>query len=193
MNIKVKNGLLFLTGVATGIGGTIIFVKLKWQKSFDAKRNEMIQYFEKKKEETTPKDEPKEEPKEEVDEKGLDDMKKVIAKQNYAKISSSSEKEKNESPVLLDTEYSDAPYEIDPREFGAQEMYGMLTFHLHNDGEMVTDKYETLDDESIDNYIGLKNLEKLADLRDADPELDAFYVRNDRLKIDCEILIESGV
>lgn len=183
-----------------------IFVKAKWQKDFDQKREEMVNYYETKK----VKANSSEKIEDQNDQKSLDDSKatdihfgkthcsseeaeryeKTVVKNNYAAISSP-EKIKNDAPSLND-DYSIDPYEIDPREFGAQEMYGMLTFRLFNDGDIVDDKYMPLDEETIDNYIGNKNLEKLASMRDSDPEMDSFYVRNDRLKIDCEILIESG-
>ena len=182
MNSKIKSGITFLSGLAIGAAGMFAFMKAKWMKEFDAKREEMIQYFKEKK-----PIEAKEE-KDICEEPEVEEMKQVIAQNNYSKIYDSSERTKNMSPGLND-DYSDDPYEIDPREFGNQEMYGMVTFRLLDDGEILTEKYEPMTDEAIENYIGTKNLEKLANLRDANPELDSYYVRNDRLKLDCEILI----
>ena len=48
----------------------------------------------------------------------------------------------------------------------------MVTFYLHDDGEILTEKYEPMTEEAIEDYIGTKNLQRLADLRDAEPELD---------------------
>ncbi len=194
MNSKIKNVVIFLSGIASGAAGAFIFVKMKWQKDFEAKREEMIRYYKEKSsgavvdynDLAAPPDIPEEETDDGSD--NIERMNRVIAHYNYAKVPDPNERTKNTSPSLLD-DYSDEPYEIDGREFGSQEMYGMLTFFLHDDGEILTDKYVPLDEDSINDYIGAKNLERLADMRDADPELDAFYVRNDRLKVDCEILI----
>ena len=153
----------------------------------------MISYYEKEKKKVKKElPEKKEEPAEQSEkEKSVEESERIIQKFNYAKISTP-ERTKNESPILNDSEYSKDPYEIDGREFGTQEMYGMVTLYLYDDGELLTEKYELLSDDDIENYIGSKMLEKFATKRDEDPELDSFYVRNDRLKTDYEILIESG-
>lgn len=193
MNDKVKCIISFISGAISGSVVSIIFVKKKWQKEFDDKRNEMISYYEKEKEKVKRElPEKKEEPAEQSEkEQSVEESERIIQKFNYAKISTP-ERTKNESPILNDSEYSKDPYEIDGREFGTQEMYGMVTLYLYDDGELLTEKYELLSDDDIENYIGSKMLEKFATKRDADPELDSFYVRNDRLKTDYEILIESG-
>ena len=189
MKSKIKNVVIFLSGLASGAAGMFFFMKNKWQKDFDAKREEMIQYYQNKQLEQK-KEEPVVEEVPDTKEE-LNTMKSTIQKFNYAKVSDTSEKTLNTAPILNDAEYSTNPYEISPTEFGSQEMYGMVTLFLYDDGEVRTDKYELLDDEDIENYLG-NMLEKLADLRDVDPELDAYYVRNDRLKTDYEILIEAG-
>lgn len=194
MKTKVKDILVFITGAVSGAAGMFIFIKNKWQKDFEAKRQEMIEYYENKKDkESKPVPEKVKETTKESDikETSIEDAKKIIHRCNYSKVSDASEKTKNTAPILNDAEYSTSPYEIDSREFGSQEMYGMVTLYLYDDGEVRTDKYELLDDEDIENYIG-NLLERLADLRDADPDMDSFYVRNDRLKTDYEILIEAG-
>ena len=200
MNDKVKCVISFISGAISGSVVSIIFVKKKWQKEFDDKRNEMISYYEKEKEKVKrelpeKKEEPEkvqlDKPEQSEKEQGVEESERIIQKFNYAKISTP-ERTKNESPILNDSEYSKDPYEIDGREFGTQEMYGMVTLYLYDDGELLTEKYELLSDDDIENYIGSKMLEKFATKRDADPELDSFYVRNDRLKTDYEILVESG-
>lgn len=194
MNDKVKCIISFISGAVSGSVVSIIFVKKKWQKEFDDKRNEMISYYEKEKEKVKkelPEKEEKEPPEPKEKEQGVEESERIIQKFNYAKISTP-ERTINKSPILNDSEYSKDPYEIDGREFGTQEMYGMVTLYLYDDGELLTEKYELLSDDDIENYIGSKMLEKFATKRDADPELDSFYVRNDRLKTDYEILIESG-
>lgn len=191
MKAQIKNAIIFLSGALVGAAGTFVFVKMKWQKDFENKRNEMILYYENKGSEPvsekTPVNEAEEVNEEELMEKG----KEIIRNFNYSKVSNTSERTKNESPILND-DYSDEPYEIEPMFFGSQEMYDMVTLYLYDDGEVRTDKYELLDDEDVENYLGERTLERLADRRDADPELDAYYVRNDRLKVDYEILIEAG-
>ena len=194
MNSKLQKVLIFASGVATGAAGMFVFIKTKWQKSFEAKRNEMIQYYESRSTEDQPKKETKEEDLDEEPEyieKEVEKSKEIIRNFNYSKISGTPEKTRNGPSVLNDGDYSSEPYEIRSVDFGTQEMYEMMTLYLYDDGEVRTERYELLDDEDIENYLG-HILEKLADLRDENPELDAYYVRNDRLKTDYEILIEAG-
>lgn len=205
MNDKAKCTISFVSGVITGAVGVMLFTKKKWQKEFDSKRDEMIRYYESKKEtvkeetvnEVIPEvAEPKETEAKDIlrtdkDKQEVEESEKIIQRFNYAKISTP-ERTKNEAPILNDESYSKDPYEIDGREFGTQEMYGMVTLYFYDDGELLTEKYELLNDDDVENYIGSKLLEKFAALRDSDPELDSFYVRNDRLKTDYEIIVESG-
>ena len=201
MNGKLKNVIAFVSGAVSGAFGAIIFVKLRWQKSFEAKREEMISYYKNKNpliEDKQNVTESKEvlsessECKKKNDAEMKEEASNIIHRFNYSKISDTSERTKNTSPILNDTEYSDMPYEIDSREFGSNEMYGMVTLYLYDDGEVRTDKQELLEEEDVENYISSKMLEKLANLRDSDPDMDSFYVRNDLLRTDYEILIESG-
>lgn len=196
MNSKLTTAIAFVAGAASGAAGMFIFMKKKWLKGLEEKQQEMLDYYKNKREEVIDKKEEttiEEKPTEEIPaEKRVNDIHKaenIIRKYDYAKISKPEKTKNEEASILNDPDYSDYPYEIDPREFGTQEMYEMLTLYLHDSGELLTEKYEPLDDESIDDYIGLKNLEKIADRRDQDPELDSYYIRNDRLKIDFEILI----
>lgn len=193
MNNKVKCIISFIAGTITGGVGTFLFMKNKWMRDFEAKRNEMIRYYESKKPEV--KVVPVEEIKLELDDEEVKkSAEKIIQACNYSKISTP-ERTKNMSPILNDSDYdNDAPviYEIDSREFGSQEMYGMVTLYLYDDGEIRTEKYELLNEDDVENYIGSEMLKKLANQRDSDPDLDSFYVRNNRLRTDYEILIESG-
>lgn len=196
MNSKLKTVLTFFSGVASGVAGAIIFVKIKWQKSFDDKRNEMIEYFEKKepkKEEVSEeKEEEAEEAEEEIKADGLKTAETIIRNYNYSKLSSSSEPTKNTSPILNDCEFNDKPYIIESVEYGTKEMYDMVTLFLYDDGVVHTEKYEILSEEDLENYIGTEVFKQIADLRDAEPEKDACYVRNELLKTDYEIVFESG-
>ena len=192
MKSKIKHLIIFLAGAVTGAGGMFAFIKAKWQKDFDAKREEMIGYYENKKSEPKTKETDKTVTKEETEKVNSEDVKKandIIKRFDYSKISESPERTKNLSPALND-DYREDPYEIDGREYGSNEMYEMLTFYLHDDGDIVNDKYEPLDEDSIENYIGTDILKRIANKRDENPELDSYYIRNDRLKLDIEILIE---
>lgn len=191
MNAKIKTGIAFLAGFISGAAGMFVFVKTKWQKDFETKRNEMIRYYENK--------EPAiEEPlgKEvtiDKENEDLNEAKSIIRKFNYSKISTPEENTKNTSPILNEEYYDETPYEIDSRDFGGQEMYDMATLYLYEDGKVMTADYRIMDDADVENHLGRALLQKIADMRDADPEFSTFYARNDRLRTDYEIIIKSGV
>lgn len=193
MGTNLKSGLFFLAGLVSGAAGALIFAKTKWQKEFDAKQEEMVQYYKSKEQKKAiPKkqEEPSKEEQTQQEESNEEDvltMKDVIVHNDYSKISAP-ERVKNESPSLND-DYSEEPYEIDGHEYGSQEMNRMLTLYLYDDGELRTSKYDILSDAEIEDYIGEKNMQRLADRRDEDPELGSFYVRNDRLHLDIDIEI----
>ena len=191
MNEKLKTCIAFVSGLVSGAAGMFIFVKTKWQKELDAKRDEMIRYYEEKNPKKVPEKKEEQKPVDKNPEL-LKGAKDIIRNYNYSKAPDNLERTKNDSPVLIEDEYSDIPYEIEWSEFGSQEMYEMVTLFLYDDGEMRTDSYVLLSDEDVENYIGPDTLEKLAELRDKNPDMTSYFVRNDRLKTDYEILLESG-
>ena len=75
-------------------------------------------------------------------------------------------------------------YVIKPDEFGEFEDYETISLFYTEDGVLLDDRYERVDDP--DFTISMESLDHIGDYED-----DCVHVRNDRLKADYEILVEE--
>lgn len=78
----------------------------------------------------------------------------------------------------------DRPYVINPSDFGEYEDYVTCTLFYTEDGVLLDDHYERVDDP--DFTVGVESLTHIGDYED-----DCVHVRNDSLKSDYEILVEA--
>ena len=78
----------------------------------------------------------------------------------------------------------DRAYVIKPDEFGEFEDYETISLFYTEDGVLLDDRYERVDDP--DFTINMESLDHIGDYED-----DCVHVRNDRLKADYEILVEE--
>ena len=78
----------------------------------------------------------------------------------------------------------DRAYVIKPDEFGEFEDYETISLFYTEDGVLLDDRYERVDDP--DFTISMESLGHIGDQED-----DCVHVRNDRLKADYEILVEE--
>lgn len=78
----------------------------------------------------------------------------------------------------------DRAYVIKPDEFGEFEDYETISLFYTEDGVLLDDRYERVDDP--DFTISMESLDHIGDYED-----DCVHVRNDRLKADYEILVEE--
>lgn len=78
----------------------------------------------------------------------------------------------------------DRAYVIKPDEFGEFEDYETISLFYTEDGVLLDDRYERVDDP--DFTISMESLDHIGDYED-----DCVHVRNDRLKADYEILVEK--
>ena len=101
--------------------------------------------------------------------KSNEDLKEynVIVKENYNKI-----------PKVPNTQSK--PYVISPDKYGELDGFKMLDLTYYADGFLVDDQDELVN--NIEEIIGWENLNHFDEY-----EKDAVHVRNDELKIDCEI------
>lgn len=187
----------FLLGAGTGGIGAYIFVLKKYQNDFSKKQKEMIEYYEKKsKEPEKPKQEepkPVEKPRFTKAERRdmMEEARKIAEqegyKRNYGKIfQKEKETDAPDDIPAPDDPLSLTPYVIDETEFGSMEMYEIRTLHLYSCGTVTDDDDEPLSEEEIENLV---TLEAVITLKE-DPYKDSIYVRNDRLRIDYEIIEE---
>ena len=75
------------------------------------------------------------------------------------------------------------PYVIDPSEYGDLD-YKQVSLNYYDDGVLTYENDDVIDD--IDSLVGKDSLSHFGEY-----EADTVYVRNDRLKIDFEILADT--
>lgn len=78
----------------------------------------------------------------------------------------------------------DRPYVIHPSNFGEFEDYATCTLFYTEDGVLLDDRYERVDDP--DFTVGMESIDHIGDYED-----DCVHVRNDSLQSDYEILVEA--
>ena len=77
------------------------------------------------------------------------------------------------------------PYVISPSEFGELDGYETVSLTYFNDGVLTTD-YDNEEVDYVDDVVGLDSLEHFGEY-----ENDTVFVRNDRLKVDYEIMRDN--
>ncbi len=99
---------------------------------------------------------------------------------SYAEALSYAEKAE-EPPIEL------PPRVIAPDEFGEMDEYDQISLTYYADGTLTDEADRALDEREIEETIGRENLRRFGEY-----EPDSVFVRNDRLKVDYEILLSHG-
>lgn len=164
----LKNVIIFAAGVVLGSVITYGAVKKKYERIADEEIKSVKDTFRKKKEEKSDECFPTTEE--------LEELKKMIATNAYTSYSSSAKKEESEEDDMR-------PFTISPDEFD-EIGYKTESLTFWADG-VVTDEADfPIDD--IDDTIGEDSLSHFGEYED-----DSVFVRNDRLRTDYEILMDS--
>ena len=79
-----------------------------------------------------------------------------------------------------------APHVISPDEFGDQDGYDEISLTYYSDGTVTDDNDRAMDEDEIEETIGKDSLTHFGEYED-----DSVFVRNDRLKVDYEILMDQ--
>lgn len=162
---------MFAAGAGVGSVATWQFLKKKYERIVDDEIRSFKEQYRKKREEqevdtderTTPKYEPTEEEVEEYSE--------IIKTGNYMTYS-------------VDEEPPKPPYVIAPDEFGDNEDYEQTTYTYYADGILADEDDRIVED--VEGSVGFESLTHFGEYED-----DAVHVRNERLKIDFEILLDE--
>lgn len=111
-----------------------------------------------------------------VDDSKLDlkEMQKELRKLKYVNYS------KREEVDIVDTN----PYVISPEAFGDMDDYETVSLTYYSDGILADDADNIIED--VDDTVGKGSLETFGEYED-----DSVFVRNERLKCDYEILLDT--
>lgn len=80
----------------------------------------------------------------------------------------------------------DKPYVIPPEDFGEKDDYSTESLVYFKDGVLADDMDHRIED--VEAMVGVESLNHFGEYED-----DSVFVRNDRLKIDFEILLDERV
>lgn len=112
---------------------------------------------------------------------------KRLSKEKYTNYSGmfneEEEEEENEPPVpnRVTSDSKEKPYVIPPEQFDEFDDYSTISLMYYADGVLADDNDELVED--VEDVVGSDSLNHFGEYDD-----DSVYVRNDRLKVDYEIL-----
>lgn len=179
-----KNTLFaFVLGVTTGAFATWYYARKRYELIAQEEIDSVKEAFAKKMPSKTVED--KEEPKTAVDiSRETDSLSKyarVLEKSRYTHYSKNEEFEAPADSMDISEREKAVPYVIPPENFGEFENYDCVSFTYYADNVLADDGEERVTD--IEGTVGSESLNHFGEYSD-----DSVYVRNDRLKIDYEIL-----
>lgn len=169
----IKNVSIFIAGAAIGSAVTWKLVKNKYEQIANEEIASVKEHFSKKAESKV--EEPKETEETELENFSAEEVEEYLSLANdYAKSS-----EKGEGIVASGGD----PYVITPEEFGEMDGYETKSLTYYACKTLEDENYEIVT--NVDELIGKESLTHFGEYED-----DCVHVRNDRLHIDFEILMD---
>lgn len=181
----------FTIGAATGSLATWYMLNEKYkrlaQEEIDSVKQAFLRNRMKQEEAQTPEESKQEsEPEEENPNDELVDYGKKLAHQLGYSFDEEGDAEEELPPAVTNRVTTDStlpPYVISPDQFGEFDDYDRVSLVFYSDHILVDENYEIIDD--VDGVVGAESLNHFGEYED-----DSVHVRNDRLKIDYEILLD---
>lgn len=191
MNCKVINAIVFAVGAAIGSAVTYAVMKPKYermiQEEVDAFKKDFVECMtdmQAASDEDDSEDDEEERPRqidwdelEDLDEEELEDFDPDSAELSaYEAIANQYTNGEGGAE-----EVAKNPYVISPFDFGELDGYKQISLTYYADGTLEDDDQEIVKD--VDELIGAKSLSTFGEYED-----DSVFVRNERLRVDFEIL-----
>lgn len=180
MNSTLSKVIIFAAGAAVGSAVTWMLVKNKYEQIANEEIAEMREYV-RKKQETKEEIEPVQSI---VDIPEIDKSKYLDLTMGYLNGINTGSSNYEEKGGAEDVEEENKPYVIMPEDFGEYEDYDTVSVTYYADGVVEDDQCNIMSDP--EEILG----EGFAD-HFGEYEEDSVYVRNDELKIDYEILLDT--
>lgn len=185
---KLAAFAVFFAGAAIGSATTWYFTKQKYKKRADEEIESVIRVFSNKgKVEESDEEEDIDVSSDEEekiaaanrakDKPSVAEYAKMLSKESYTNYSSSEKKEDKK-------EDEKAPYVISPDEFGENDDYDRISLTYYSDHVLTYENDDILED--VESSVGFESLSHFGEYED-----DSVFVRNDRLKVDYEILLDQ--
>ena len=172
----------FLFGATAGAIATWLIAKDYYEKrereSIESVKEVFGKTFKPKEDENEDKTEPQtvEEDHPEVD---INKYAKLLSQEEYVNYSNS-EVPVEDKPKKID---HSKPYVIAPEQFQEYDDYTVISLTYFEDGVLTDENFEIMKGEDVENSVGSESLTHFGEYED-----DSVYVRNERLKVDYEIL-----
>lgn len=181
---KLTGFAIFIAGAAIGSAATWYYTKRYYEKITQEEIDDVKAKFSYK----VPSEEPKEKKEDSQDQKAVADIArekpsvseyaKKLSKEGYTNYSNS-EGEKTKEKYFGDSESK--PYVISPDEFRSDEDYDVISLTYYADHILADENDEIVED--VEDSVGFESLTHFGEYED-----DSVFVRNDRLKVEYEIL-----
>lgn len=171
MNNKIIGLLMFAAGAGVGSVATWQLLKKKYERVVDEEIRSFKEQYRKKHEEPTVDTDEDASEKYEPTEEEVEEYSDIIKAGNYMTYS-------------VDKEPPKPPYVIAPDEFGEHDDYEQTTYTYYADGILADEDDRIVED--VEGSVGFESLTHFGEYED-----DAVHVRNERLKIDFEILLDE--
>lgn len=180
MNSTLSKTLIFAAGAAIGSAVAWVFAKKKYEKIANEEIAAMKEFYSNKAK-TGPDENTEAEKKEqyrEADAAVVSTYNDIIGSEGYFSYDEAQEMRKHIG--------KDKPYIIEPAEYGEFEDYDLISLTYYADGVLVDDGGDPM--ENVDEAVGLESLNHIGEF-----EPDAIHVRNDKRKVDYEILYDYAL
>lgn len=175
---KLTGIIAFATGAAAGAAASWYFAKTKYERIAQEEIDSVKEAFNAPCEDHGPEPtEDKEDEEEDHPELSEKEYTAVVNDHGYTAYSDAEQKE-------VESMGFRKPYVIPPEEFGEEEEYGRSSLTYYADKVLVDELDEMV--ENVEDTIGFESLTHFGEY-----EEDSVYVRNERIKCDFEILLDS--
>lgn len=181
--MRAKDLFIFVAGVAIGAVGAWRVLENKYamiaQDEIDSVKEAFSKKEEKESEEELNEEIAKQRAKASKEKPSITEYTAKIADMGYTDYSAiSSNKEEEESEIM------DKPYVISPDEYDEFDDYDTIELTYYSDQVLADENDELVDD--VESVVGFDSLNHFGEYED-----DSVFVRNDRLKCDYQILLDS--
>ena len=167
VNNKVVAIAAFAIGVVVGAAATWKFAKTKYEKIADEEIESVKEVFSRKIKDQA--------------QNNMSDLKDIVHELNY----DSKKEQKNEEGEPV-PEIPDDIYYISPDELGDYDQRPVVSLMYFADGVLATDDDEAIDEEDIPDFVPSDFADHFGEYED-----DSVFVRDDLIKTDYEILLDS--
>lgn len=172
---KATGFVTFVIGVAIGSAATWYVTKTKYEKIAQEEIDSVKEYFS---ERSSKNEKPVDIPENKDESVDIKEYASKLSDNGYTNYSGA------EESVLEEMHKIEKPYVIPPEEFGELDDYTKISLTYYADHILADDNDEFVED--VELTVGFDSLNHFGEYED-----DSVFVRNDRLKIDYEILLNQ--